>query len=112
VIYTCSDETADSVISRLAQEATQRGKTVVVASNDWEVRESVQAAGGQAGHSYELAAHLNRAPRLLQQLGQHRQEVQRRLQAADEEERPRHTKGNPRRQKRAAKKKTPPSPFF
>jgi predicted RNA-binding protein with PIN domain len=112
LIFTCAGETADSVISRLAREATQQGKTVVVASNDWEVRESVQAAGGQAGRSPDLTAQLNRAPRLLQQRAQHRQEVLRRLQAADEEERPRHTKGNPHRPKRSAKKPKPPSPFL
>lgn len=112
LIYTCSGETADSVISRLAHEAAHQGKTVVVASNDWEVRENVQAAGGQAGRSHELTAHLNRAPRLLQQRAQHRQEVLRRLQTADEEEQPHHTKGNPHKAKRSAKKPKPPSPFF
>jgi predicted RNA-binding protein with PIN domain len=112
LIYTCSGETADSVIDRLANEAIHQGKTVVVASNDWEVRENVQAAGGQAGRSHELTAHLNRAPRLLQQRAQRRQEVLRRLQGADDEDRPRHTKGNPRRAKRSAKKPKPPSPFF
>ncbi len=112
LIYTCAGETADSVIARLAHEATHQGKTVVVASNDWEVREHVERAGGQAGRSHELTAQLNRAPHLLQQRAQHRQEVLRRLQAADDEDRPRHTKGNPRRPKRSAKKPKPPSPFF
>ena len=112
LIYSRADETADDVISRLAQEASQQGKKVVVASNDGEVRENVQAAGGHAGHSHELTTHLNRAPRLLQQRAQHRQEVLRRLQSRDDEERPRHTKGNPRRPKRSARKPKPPSPFF
>lgn len=112
LIYTCSAETADSAIARLAREATQRHHTIVVASNDHEVRESVQSAGGRAGHSDELMAHLNRAPRLLEQRARHRQEALRRL-ATDEEavEARRHTKGNPRRPKRSTRQPKPRSPF-
>jgi predicted RNA-binding protein with PIN domain len=111
VIYTCAGETADRVLVRLAAAATEQGTTVVVASNDWEVREQVQGEGGQSGASQELMTQLHQGPRLLEQRARHRQEVLRRLQGAEDEERPRHTKGNGHRSKRSARQPKPPSPF-
>jgi predicted RNA-binding protein with PIN domain len=111
LIYTCQGESADAVIARMAREGTGQHQAVVVASNDQEVRGSVVGAGGQAASSAELVAHLNAPPRLLAQRARYRQEVQRRLEAKNQDETPRHTKGNPRRPKRRRRGPTPQSPL-
>lgn len=112
LIYTCQGESADAVIARLAQEASNQHRAVVVASSDQEVRGKVMEAGGQAASSAELAAHLNAPPRLLAQRARYRQEVRRRLEARDQEDEPaRRTKGNPRRPKKQRRGPTPESPL-
>jgi uncharacterized protein len=111
VIYTCQGESADEVIARLAREGTGQHQTVVVASNDQEVRGSVVDAGGRAVGSTELADHLNAPPRLLAQRARYRQSVRQRLEGESEEEDPsRRRKGNPRRPKRR-RGSEPPSPL-
>jgi len=112
VIYTCQGESADMVIAHMAREGTGQQQTVVVASNDQEVRSAVVDAGGQAASSADLATHLNAPPRLLAQRARYRQEVQRRLAARDrEDEAPQRAKGNPRRPKRQRRGPTPQSPL-
>ncbi len=110
LIYTCQGESADAVIARLAKEQTGQQQTVVVASNDQEVRSAVVEAGGQAASSADLAAHLNAPPRLLAQRARYRQEVQRRLEARDQEyDASQRLKGNPRRPKKRRRGPTPQS---
>jgi predicted RNA-binding protein with PIN domain len=104
LIYTAQGQTADGVIARLAREAAGRGQTVVVASNDWEVRGSVKEAGGHSASSQELADHLNAPPRLLQKRFQHQQGVTRRLQGSDDTDTAHHTKGNPHRPKKGERR--------
>ncbi len=112
LIFTCQGESADAVIAHMAREATSQHQTVVVASNDQEVRGAVVEAGGQAASSAELAAHLNAPPRLLAQRARYRQEVRRRLEARDQDAPPQRAKGNPRRpKKRRRGDSTPPSPL-
>ncbi|HEU5370229.1 MAG TPA: NYN domain-containing protein [Ktedonobacterales bacterium] len=108
LIYTCQGEIADAVIARMAREATGHHQTVVVASNDQEVRGAVVSAGGQAASSTDLAAHLNAPPRLLAQRARYRQEVLRRLEGSSQDDAPPRTKGNPRRPKKRRRGETPP----
>jgi len=112
LIYTCQGESADEVIARMARAATGQHQTVVVASNDQEVRGSVVQAGGQAASSTELAAHLNAPPHLLAQRARYRQGVMRRLEGASEYPDSAHrSKGNPRRPKRQQRRPPPQSPL-
>jgi predicted RNA-binding protein with PIN domain len=112
LIYTCQGESADAVIARMAREGAGQHQTVIVASNDQEVRSAVEDAGGQTASSANLATHLNAPPRLLAQRARYRQEVRRRLEATDQElEAPRRTKGNPRRPRRQRRGPAPQSPF-
>jgi predicted RNA-binding protein with PIN domain len=112
LIYTCHGESADAVIARMAREGTGQHQTVVVASNDQEVRGAVVDAGGQAASSAELATHLNAPPRLLAQRARYRQEVQRRLEARDQEyDATQRLKGNPRRPKKQRRGPGPQSPL-
>jgi len=110
LIYTRQGERADDVIARLAREGAERQQAVVVVTNDQEVRGSVTQAGGQAASSADLAAHLHAPPRLLAQRSRYRQAVLRRLEGpGEDEEPPRHTKGNPRRPKRKRGGQSPQS---
>ncbi len=112
LIYTCQGVTADEVIARLACEGTDQHHTVVVASNDQEVRGNVTQAGGHAASSDELAAHLSAPPSLLAQRARHRQGVLRRLEGSSTASEPaQHTKGNPRHAKRHKRGEPPQSPL-
>jgi len=112
LIYTCQGETADEVIARLAREGTGQHQTVVVASNDQEVRGNVTQVGGHAASSAELAAHLSAPPRLLAQRARYRQGVLRRLERESEPADPSHpSKGNPRHPKRQKRGEPPQSPL-
>ncbi|HLW01192.1 MAG TPA: NYN domain-containing protein [Ktedonobacterales bacterium] len=112
LIYTCQGESADAVIAHMARERTSQHQTVVVASNDQEVRSAVVSAGGQAASSADLATHLNAPPRLLAQRARYRQEVQQRLESKEQEYDPsQRLKGNPRRPKKQRRGPAPQSPF-
>jgi len=111
LIYSAESQTADEVIARLAREASGGRKTVVVASNDGEVRDAVTQAGGQSASSEELVKHLNAPPRLLARRFQHQQGVLRRLRGDEDEDTTHHTKGNPRRPKRQDRRQSLKSPL-
>ncbi|HEU5200201.1 MAG TPA: NYN domain-containing protein [Ktedonobacterales bacterium] len=110
LIFTAQGVTADSVIARLAREGTGHGQTVVVASNDWEVRSNVTEAGGHVASSAELNEHLNAPPRLLAKRFQHQQGVRRHLQGNDEAP-SHHTKGAARRPKKRERGQPPKPPL-
>ena len=110
LIYTAQGVTADAVIARLAREAAGRSQTVVVASNDWEVRGNVSEAGGHVASGTELNEHLNAPPRLLAKRFQHQQGVLRRLQG-EEEVSLHHRKGASHRPKKRERGQPPKPPF-
>lgn len=110
LIFTAQGVTADTVIARLAREGAGHGQTVVVVSNDWEVRGSVTEAGGHVASSAELSEHLNAPPRLLAKRFQHQQGVQRRLQGNDEAS-SHHSKGASHRPKKRERGQPPKPPL-
>lgn len=73
VIFSKQGEKADSVIARLAAEHNRAGRDVMMYSNDGEVRQNVVKAGGNAGSTQQLTAHLNAAPRDVAIRSQYRQ---------------------------------------
>jgi predicted RNA-binding protein with PIN domain len=75
IIFSKYDETADSVIGRLAKEAKSAGRTVMMYSNDREVRTSVLEQGGGVKGGEQLVKHLNAPPLDMVQRAQHRQEM-------------------------------------
>ncbi len=77
IIFSRYGETADSVIARLTQEAQQSGRTVMMYSNDQEVRSAVMGHGGGVQSSGKLIQHLNAAPQDMVQRSAHRQEMRR-----------------------------------
>lgn len=110
LIYTAQGVTADAVIARLSREANSHGQTVVVASNDWEVRGAVSESGGHVASGAELNEYLNAPPRLLAKRFQHQQGVLRHLQG-DEEAPPHHRKGASHRPKKRERGQPPKPPF-
>ncbi|GAC1355897.1 MAG: NYN domain-containing protein [Ktedonobacteraceae bacterium] len=77
IIYSRHDETADNVIKRLAAEARQDGRDVVMYSDDEEVRQVVSEHGGSPLSTRELTTKLNAAPHDIAIRAAHRQEVRR-----------------------------------
>jgi uncharacterized protein len=77
IIFSRYGETADSVIGRLAKEAKSAGRTVMMYSDDGEVRTSVLEQGGGVKSGEQLLKHLNAAPADMVQRVQHRQEMRR-----------------------------------
>jgi len=105
IIFSRHDETADNVIKRLAAEARQGGRDVVMYSDDEEVRQAVSEHGGKPLSTHTLTIKLNAAPRDVAIRSAHRQEARRiygldpSRKAEDEEEgyRPQHKKKKKRR---------------
>jgi len=77
IIYSRADETADSVIARLAASARAAGREVELYSDDSEVRQSVAQQGGSASSTNQLTKHLNAAPADLARLSHHREQARR-----------------------------------
>ncbi len=77
IIYSRIDETADSVIARLAVSARAQGREVELYSDDSEVRQSVAKHGGNVGSTDQLTKYLNAAPSDLARLARHRQKARR-----------------------------------
>ncbi|HTK07230.1 MAG TPA: NYN domain-containing protein [Ktedonobacteraceae bacterium] len=77
IIFSRAGETADSVIARLAKEARLAGRTVMMYSNDQEVRAAVIEHGGGIKTTGDLTRHLNTAPADMVQRSLHRQEMRR-----------------------------------
>ncbi len=77
IIYSRHDETADSVIGRLAVEARRDGRDVVMYSDDEEVRHSVSKQGGNPLSTHELTRKLNAPPHDVAIRSAHRQTARR-----------------------------------
>jgi uncharacterized protein len=77
IIFSRAGETADSVIARLAREARLAGRTMMMYSNDQEVRTAVAEHGGGIKTTQELTHHLNAPPPDMVQRSLHRQEMRR-----------------------------------
>jgi uncharacterized protein len=63
IIYSRYNETADSVIARLATEARHAGREVEMYSNDVEVQQAVAQQGGGVYAAGQLTSQLNAPPR-------------------------------------------------
>lgn len=77
VIYSRYNQTADSVIARLATEAQRAGREVEMYSNDGEVQQSVAQQGGRVFTVNQLTNQFNTPSRDTAQRSQHRQTVRR-----------------------------------
>ncbi len=77
IIYSRYNETADNVIKRLAAEARQSGREVVMYSDDEEVRQAVSEHGGNPLSTHILTTKLNAAPRDVAIRSAHRQQARR-----------------------------------
>ena len=77
VIYSRYDQTADSVIARLAAEAQQAGREVEMYSNDGEVQQAVARQGGGVHTVNQLTSQFNAPSRDTARRIQHRQTVRR-----------------------------------
>jgi len=77
IIYSRYNETADNVIKRLAAEARQGGREVVMYSDDEEVRQAVAEHGGNPLSTHTLTTKLNAAPRDVAIRSAHRQQARR-----------------------------------
>ena len=77
IIYSRHNETADSVIARLAAEARAAGREVEMYSDDIEVQQSVARQGGSVYTAGQLTNSLNAAPRDVARRHHHRQTIRR-----------------------------------
>ncbi len=72
IIFSRYGETADSVIARLAKEARQAGRKIILYSDDCEVKQSVREQGGSPQSAQQLTARLKAAPADLEARVKHR----------------------------------------
>jgi predicted RNA-binding protein with PIN domain len=77
IIFSRYDESADSVIARLAAEAQQAGRLVEMYSDDEEVRTSVAEKGGGVKSTNHLTRSLTSAPHDMAARSLYRQEMRR-----------------------------------
>lgn len=96
IIFTRRGELADAVIQRLAS-AECEPDLVVVATNDLEVRTSVEQCGGSAARVDALAARLNEPPTYQRRLARHRAYVRQQWQPTEDDTPSARRGGNPRR---------------
>ena len=87
IIFSRHDQTADSVIARLAAEARKAGRQVILYSDDEEVKQNVVEQGGTLHTTRQLTAQLNAAPRDAALRSQHRQ-IMRRVYGIDPSDKP------------------------
>src|SRR5262249_27044204 len=80
IVFTRRGESADSVIGRIAAEQRARGAAVMVVSDDFEVRGSVSATGGQAAHVADWMLQLNAPSKDQQRMARHRARMRRELE--------------------------------
>jgi|GEM_PF-391965 predicted RNA-binding protein with PIN domain len=78
-IFAAHHEPADRVIVRLVAAAQAAGEHVIVVSDDLEVQDSTNAAGGQSASARQLADHLYAAPKDVARRARHRQFVRSKL---------------------------------
>ena len=108
IIFSRYDETADNVIKRLAAEARQNGRDVIMYSDDEEVRQAVTEQGGNPLSTHTLTTKLNAAPRDVAIRSAHRQQARRiygldpsrKAEYEEEEYRPQQHKEKKKRRKR------------
>lgn len=72
IIYSRHNETADSVIARLAAGARQAGREVEMYSNDVEIQQAVARQGGGVYAASQLTRQLNAPPRDVARRYHHR----------------------------------------
>lgn len=77
VIFSRQGETADSVIQRLTAQARSCGRTVMLFSDDGEVKQAVSEQGGKYHTTAQLTNRLNAAPRDHEALVRYRQRMSR-----------------------------------
>ena len=77
IIFSRYNETADNVIKRLAAEARQNGRDVIMYSDDEEVRQAVTEQGGNPLSTHTLTTKLSAAPRDVAIRSAHRQQARR-----------------------------------
>ncbi len=77
IIFSQHDQTADSVIIRLAAELRKAGREVILSSDDEEVKYHVTEQGGTFLTTRQLAAQLNAAPSDVAMHSLHRQMMRR-----------------------------------
>lgn len=77
IIFSRHDQTADSVIIRLAAESRKAGREVILYSDDEEVKHHVVEQGGTFLTTRQLAARLNAAPSDVAIRSYHRQMMRR-----------------------------------
>jgi len=77
IIFSRHGQTADSVIVRLAAEARNAGREVILYSDDEEVKQNVVEQGGTFLTTRQLAARLNVAPSDVAMRSEHRQMMRR-----------------------------------
>lgn len=105
IIYSRYNETADNVIKRLASEARQSGREVVMYSDDEEVRQAVSEHGGNPLSTHTLTTKLNAPPRDVAIRSAHRQQARRiygldpARKAEDEEPHPQHQHGKKKKKR-------------
>lgn len=98
VIFSRRDETADSVIVRMAAAVCDAGREAVVYSNDREIRLEAGRRGATTARVDDLLGGMNGAPRLLRKRFTHQQAVRREQEDVDTEARAAtRKKGNGRR---------------
>ena len=90
IIYSRHDETADSVIARLAAGARAAGRDVEIYSDDIEVQQSVTSQGGTTQTTAQLERQVHAAPRDVERRARYRVAMRRKYgldsQYCDEEE--------------------------
>lgn len=105
IIYSRRDETADSVIARLAATMRAENREVEMYSDDGEVRFAVVSQGGIAHQTVRLTTHLNAPSRDIAVRHHYRERMKRRLgidpnydpDAESEQHTPRHKKRSSRK---------------
>ena len=106
IIYSRYNETADSVIARLAAEAREAGREIEMYSNDGEVQRAVVQQGGEVRTTGQLTRQLNAPPRDVERRFRQRQAKRRQYgldgsSDPDDELAPRHfAKGGKRKSAR------------
>jgi predicted RNA-binding protein with PIN domain len=77
IIFSRYDETADSVIARLAVEAHKAGRKIEMYSDDTEVQHNVAKQGGNTHTTNQLVRQFNATPRDIACRSIHRQAIRR-----------------------------------
>ena len=77
IIFSRHDQTADSVIVRLAAESRGAGREVILYSDDEEIKHHIVERGGTFLTTHQLVARLNAAPCDVAVRSRHRQMMRR-----------------------------------